>query len=164
VRDLQKIKAHYLLKDCEAECPCLRIRSSRERKARARQVRKQRRARADKSGEEKSDVDEADTDTTSARSSDESDATESDLDDPVLAEVVRKMLDFREGGTRAAKVLSGKWYHDPDTADAKDKKVYNAIVTVLDDIINNIARYAHPFSTCSAEGFHQERCSDNPKS
>ena len=103
-------------------------------------MRKQRRARADKSGEEKSDVDEADTDTTSARSSDESDAT---------------------GG---AKVLSGKWYHDPDTADAKDRKVYNAIVTVLDDVINHIARYAHPFSTCSAEGFHQERCSDNPKS
>ena len=161
--DLQKIKKHYLLADCDVDCPCLRVRSSVERKARARQIRREKRALVAAKSDEEDDNADADTDTTSDHSSDESDSGESELDD-LLDAVERKQVDFREGGTKAAKVLSGKWYYDQQNADSKDTKVYNAIVAVLDDVIKNIARYAHPFSTCSAEGFHQERCSDNPKS
>jgi hypothetical protein len=106
VSDLQKIKKHYLLADCDVDCPCLRVRSSLERKARARQIRRKKRALVAAKSDEEDDNADADTDTTSDHSSDESDSGESELDD-LLDAVERKQVDFREGAQRLPRCSAG---------------------------------------------------------
>ena len=146
-----------MLVDCDTECPCLHIRSDKERSARVKQLRATAREARRKRTDDSDTDDKAEPSSTSSASSGES------TDDSDYAEIDKKLFDYREGGSVAAKQASGKWYYDPQKGDKKDKNVYDTICGVMEDVIANIHLHAHPFSTCSAEGYHQERTADNPK-
>jgi hypothetical protein len=89
----------------------------------------------------------------------ECDAGETGDDDVDLCSGNLHLLDYRLQ-TAGRKRTSTKWFYDAQ-ADSKtaesDAKVYERLCLLLDTLIADAERYAHPFNTCGVERFHGER-------
>jgi len=192
VADVELIKRHYTTDDCDPQCPCLYIRSEAERvREAARRAAGPPAPSSASSSSSSSSSSSIPLDFDEDAGDDYDLGDEQDGADPDLAvdltqdEANDAELVYRDRGDPGWKLAeTKKWFFNKAAYDAKiasldssdpsqilkvsaaEKKaatVYEGICKILNDLIADAPRHAHPFNTCGVERFHGERTANCDK-